>query len=1217
MQCNFLSQQDYYDQRFDLLKKAEGVVWPAYVDSKGIPTIGIGFNLRDHLNAVLRQFGVDVDSLSASDAKIVEGIRKAIQKTYMASDHTSLRNAIAPLFQSLSGNHRSSFSFNDDNEAKSFLNDVVAPQYESQLNTWLTENIPDLAYCSKERIALFSLCYNTKDGQSSLLGENLKNALLNGDRLRAWFEIRYKSNKSTADVQTRKGIANRRYAESDMFGLWNGTTPTQTELDNFTSFLDQNDPYGSNKSVLQLVRNYEADYNPHARTDINSSRVDETINSPDVKAYFVAQYAQGQTIDGNVILGTELNNNIIASTRVLTKAEIQKGYLKSTSSSDLILGGKGKDIIDGGAGNDVIYGGDGNDDITGGIDNDTLLGGANDDTYRIGYGEGNDTIIDTEGSNNKIIYTGADGKPHELKNFYSTGNGTNVWVTANGELMRHNSPWTITFEDGSTITLGEGSDPEDFGINLLDTPTDPTTTLTLTGDLAPLDDPPKYDALGNVIVDPNTPAFGRNDTLFGSAGDDRIEGMGGSDIIYGQGGSDWVLGGSGRDGISTGEGSDIIEGGTEGDLILGGAGDDQLFGESLGEMEGLVAAGEEAANIDLQGDLVSGQDGNDFIYGSNANDALFGGSGSDLLVGGGGNDIILSGTDASGALFTWTAAVDTHGGTAYEPVFTDIAITHGEYDESGNDAVYAGAGNDFVYAAGGDDEVYGGNGNDTIFGWGGSDYLFGEDGDDVIIGDNDINLLTADKHGDDYIDGGAGNDILMGMGGADNLFGGDGIDTLYGGDGNDAIYGEEGNDELYGQAGDDEIYGEEGNDWLQGDDNVAGVAGGNDYIDGGAGNDTILGVGGADEIYGGDGNDSLCGDASGVAFADQGNDYLDGEAGDDTIIGSGGNDTVYGGVGNDWLQGDAPDVAFAYQGNDYLDGGAGNDTILGYGGNDSLYGGDGNDWLQGDEGDDYIESGSGVSTMLGGAGNDTVVSGGASWLDGGTGDDSLVGGMFADTILGGAGADTIVDISGYNWLQGDDGDDYIEGGLQVDSILGGAGGDTIYGGDGNDLLHGDADDVDIALQGNDSIDGGAGNDTLAGGAGNDTLLGAAGDDELWGDEGNDSLAGGAGNDAYYYAGIPGNDVIDDLSTASAPNKVYFNYNTPLNNMKLTWHDDRLVIHVGSSTLELTNFDPNDPYGAHAVEDFITMSNTLGGISRTTNSSQGVLILREHGMGLTP
>ncbi|WP_028895926.1 hypothetical protein [Syntrophorhabdus aromaticivorans] len=288
----------------------------------------------------------------------------------------------------------------------------------------------------------------------------------------------------------------------------------------------------------------------------------------------------------------------------------------------------GDDYLDGSAGNDVIYGGAGNDTLIGGTGNDTLFGGANDDTYIINIGDGTDTIEDKQG-NNKVMLCGK-----ELRFFYDKGNYQ--YTTADGTITAKmvGTDLIVTHTNGTQVILNENFAWGDFGINLLDTPSDPVTATTILGDLAPLNDPPQYDALGNVIVNPNVPSPGRNDILYDSSGNDRIEGRSGNDMIYGwQGGNDWFLGGSGRDGLSSGEGDDIIEGGTEGDLLFGAEGDDQLFGETKGEMEDLVTAGETAPNINEQGDLISGGAGDDFLYGSVRNDALFGGEGSDLLVG--------------------------------------------------------------------------------------------------------------------------------------------------------------------------------------------------------------------------------------------------------------------------------------------------------------------------------------------------------------------------------------------------------------------------------------------------------------------------------------------------------------------------------------------------------------------------------------------------------
>ena len=64
---------------------------------------------------------------------------------------------------------------------------------------------------SNEMITLMDMTYNRDD----LVGPKLIAALQSGDRLAAWYEIRFGSNK-TRNV----GIDNRRQAEADMFGLY-------------------------------------------------------------------------------------------------------------------------------------------------------------------------------------------------------------------------------------------------------------------------------------------------------------------------------------------------------------------------------------------------------------------------------------------------------------------------------------------------------------------------------------------------------------------------------------------------------------------------------------------------------------------------------------------------------------------------------------------------------------------------------------------------------------------------------------------------------------------------------------------------------------------------------------------------------------------------------------------------------------------------------------
>ena len=142
------------------------------------------------------------------------------------------------------------------------------------------------------------------------------------------------------------------------------------------------------------------------------------------------------------------------------------------------------------------------------------------------------------------------------------------------------------------------------------------------GDLAPIDTAPAagvqigYDALGNVLTDPNTPEVGRADTLHYSTGNDHITGGAGDDLIYANRSAD--------------------------DVIETGAGRDYAYG----------AAGQ---------DVMAGGAGTDTLVGSSARDVLTGGDGADLLIGGAGDDNILGDRDWVAQGFSWTVVNQADG----------------------------------------------------------------------------------------------------------------------------------------------------------------------------------------------------------------------------------------------------------------------------------------------------------------------------------------------------------------------------------------------------------------------------------------------------------------------------------------------------------------------------------------------------------------------------
>ena len=111
---------------------------------------------------------------------------------------------------------------------------------------------------SYEKIALISLRY----GANNTIGDNLKAAILDNDRFRAWFEIRHNTNKGGKD-----GAQKRRYYEAELFGLFNERDkPTDEEIKHILDTLPQKVPVKNGaasqpkinlKIVLNLLKKQE------------------------------------------------------------------------------------------------------------------------------------------------------------------------------------------------------------------------------------------------------------------------------------------------------------------------------------------------------------------------------------------------------------------------------------------------------------------------------------------------------------------------------------------------------------------------------------------------------------------------------------------------------------------------------------------------------------------------------------------------------------------------------------------------------------------------------------------------------------------------------------------------------------------------------------------------------------------------------------------------
>ena len=81
---------------------------------------------------------------------------------------------------------------------------------------------------------------------------------------------------------------------------------------------------------------------------------------------------------------------------------------------------------------DVIYGNYGDDKIEGRAGDDTLMGGVGSDTYVWSRGDGNDTIIDREGSNSLVL---KDLSPDDVEITRDSSSNNKITIKATGEII--------------------------------------------------------------------------------------------------------------------------------------------------------------------------------------------------------------------------------------------------------------------------------------------------------------------------------------------------------------------------------------------------------------------------------------------------------------------------------------------------------------------------------------------------------------------------------------------------------------------------------------------------------------------------------------------------------------------------------------------------------------------------------------------------------------
>lgn len=240
----------YNDLAHALLVVTEGFLPEPYVDTAGIPTIGIGFNLRvlNVRNEVLTQMGLD--SGQTNDEEFIQRIITIVEDQRWGTtgwDTAELQRQLnevmhdagavptvggVPIEGAIPAANRQIFEINAV-ESRSAFN-LLAPTYEGFVNDWIRTNDPtgDVPF-SRERAVFLSLAWNgfLNGGENS---PSLRAAIRNDDRAEAWYEIRYNTTQNPFTVEPLdggNGFSKRHYTESHIFGLYDDIGPQPGDID--------------------------------------------------------------------------------------------------------------------------------------------------------------------------------------------------------------------------------------------------------------------------------------------------------------------------------------------------------------------------------------------------------------------------------------------------------------------------------------------------------------------------------------------------------------------------------------------------------------------------------------------------------------------------------------------------------------------------------------------------------------------------------------------------------------------------------------------------------------------------------------------------------------------------------------------------------------------------------------------------------------------------
>ncbi len=424
-------------------------------------------------------------------------------------------------------------------------------------------------------------------------------------------------------------------------------------------------------------------------------------------------------------------------------------HIVGSGQDDTLIGDGQANTISGGAGDDTLQGGEGADTLDGGADTDTIaalrdadltllddelqVNGSKEDTlsnFEQGSLTGGDSAntLDASAFSGSVTLDGGAGDDTLTGSAYDDtltgGDGADDIDGGSGgyDVVYESRDADFTLTDSSLVIGSEGTDSL----------TDIDSAVLIGGDSAN-----GFDASGFTV---------NGVTIDGGAGDDTIVATGKDDTLTGGLGADRIDGGAGTD--------TLVEQGA-GSFTL----DDASLTHALNEIQTLELTGASSGTFTITFD---GQTTTDIAFDASVQElgvalrALSNIGDDDVVVSAGANGWVITFTGALAGqdVATLTVANSTNGtmtvteaqqGFSHVDTLVDNAIERAELTGSSSDNTLdasAFSGSVVLDGVGGNNTLVGGAGDDTLLGGSGQDILSGGAGADVISGGDGIDTLV-------------------------------------------------------------------------------------------------------------------------------------------------------------------------------------------------------------------------------------------------------------------------------------------------------------------------------------------------------------------------------------------------------------------------------------------------------------------------------------------